>query len=227
MNNVFKIKTVSVNEDGKLVEELNIDIMEESNTIELIDKPSPNPTDIMTHYTSLDEDDLFDYEKIVIPFSRESLSSHSATLVNLAVVIENGKIYVEELRTERRHNSFERYFSRAEFEVAVESQVHSLESNDANQLTWIQMQQPGLYRTPSGVLTVFKDKDGQMNFTLDGSSEVWLSPANPNERPILNEKLSSIVPAETSTSNTVDPDAIETLRNSEAFQRMRAALNNG
>ena len=85
----------------------------------------------------------------------------------------------------------------------------------------------GLYRTPSGVFTVFKDKDGQMNFILDGSSEVWLSPANPNERPVLNEKLSSITVARTPTVNSVDPDAIETLRNSEAFQRMRAALNNG
>ena len=73
---------------------------------------------------------------------------------------------------------------------------------------------------------VFKDKDGQMNFTLDGSSEIWLSPMNINEKPLLNEKLSNISNTVTPASTSANTDAIEELLNSDAFQRMRAALNN-
>ena len=220
MRNIFKIKEVQVDNEGLLVETQG-PIMEETNTIKLEMKASPHPEEIMANYIAMDEDDLFDYEKIVIPFTREHPATYS--YINLAIIVENGKISIEEFNGGTRRNSFENFFSKAEFEIAVESQVHLLDSNDTEQLNWIQMQQPGLYKTPSGIYTVFKDKQGRMNFMLEGRTEVWLSPANINEKAELNEELSKVVPEKPIVANQ---DAIEALRNSEAFQRMRAALNN-
>lgn len=217
MNNIFKQKIINVDADGQIVEGPETSILEESNAIKVISIVSPNVRNTIAEYKALDEDELFDYEKTVIPFTFSRVDSYRTTA--LAIIIEDGVISIEDSSMNLTDDlEFSSSFSKLEFQVAVESQVHELTDNHSIKLTWIQSQQPGAYKTPEGVYSVFKDKEGRMNYVLEGSHEVWFSPKTPNDTPILNEKLTGEIPKVS--------ESIEELKNSEAFRRLKEALSN-
>lgn len=210
---MFKSTVVNIDINGQIINEEVVVLFENPEVTEVKEEYATLPTEVLSNYVAMDEDDLFDYEKIVIPYTADS--------IHYALTIDNGVI-TDEITVRNRFNN---RFSLAEFGIAVESEVFSADSNDSDKLHWIQMQTPGIYKTPAGVYSVFRAIDGSANYTIEGSPTVWRAPSTIDGKPEVNEELTAL-----SAGIIPEPEAevaseIDKLVATEEFQRMRAMFN--
>lgn len=176
---------------------------------------------ILIEKHELDEDALFEYEKKVINFNW----INGRYIEKGAIILENGtaEIFLRENATSQ-DREFSQFFSPDELKIAMESQVYSVGERQTD-VTWAEMQVPGVYRLQDAHVQVFVGEGGKRH--LIKGELVYDVPTKINGELELNEELTAMLGGNPSHSR--QETQASQRRNpleSEDFARFRAAVLN-
>lgn len=186
---------------------------------------------LIDNYKAMDEDELFDFEEIVIPFNAialrdaESRQDYSSRAHAVVITPTGHKVVLSTDKVKRDRNSAND-ISLHEADLLLKTQIlvtdelEDYEQSDFG-LPWIQQQVPGVYHTHVGVISAFLDKNHERYVTKAG--RLYKVSKTPNAHPefvkVYDESVLAPEPEPVAepVQNPLESDAIIRIR--EALAR--------